>query len=88
VAVVGGEVAAAVPQGEIDHAAELVAGADQAGAVVLDVQVEDDAGVGLLRPGQEALLVRLDQADGAVDDVDARQARVSSRWIVCTFEQP
>src|SRR5687767_5678248 len=67
IAVVGREVAAAVLEADVDQAAEHVARLDQAAGVVLDVHVEDHAGVGLARPGQEALAVLLDQADGAVD---------------------
>src|SRR5262245_4393823 len=71
VAVVGGVVAAAVAQADVDQAPQRVAAADHAAGGVLDVQVEDDAGVGLARPGEEALGVLLDQPHGAVDDVDA-----------------
>src|SRR6185295_19811056 len=68
-AVVGGVVAAAVTQAEVDQPPQRVGAADHAARGVLDVQVEDDAGVGLARPGEEALAVLLDQAHGAVDDV-------------------
>ena len=41
---------------------------------VLDVEVEDDAGPGLARPGEGGLVVALDQADGAVHDVRLESA--------------
>src|SRR5262245_61012723 len=69
VAVIGRVVAAAVAQAQVDQAPQRVGAADHAAGGVLDVQVEDDAGVGLARPGEEALAVRLDQAHRAVDDV-------------------
>src|ERR1051325_10956598 len=76
VAVVGGVVAAAVAQPEVDQAPQRVGAADHPAGGVLDVQVEDDAGVGLARPGEEALAVLLDQAHRAVDDVPGVHARV------------
>src|SRR6185295_15939325 len=75
-AVVGGVVAAAVAQAQVDQAPRRVGAADHAAGGVLDVQVEDDAGVGLARPGEEALAVLLDQAHCAVDDVPGVLARV------------
>src|SRR6266849_577166 len=47
VAVIGGVVAAAVLDADVDQAPEGVAGADRAARGVLDVQVEDHAGVAL-----------------------------------------
>ena len=41
------------------------------------MQVEDDAGVGLRRPGEEALLVLLDQPHRAVDDLHLLAARIA-----------
>src|SRR5205823_4150494 len=69
--------AAAVLDAQVDQAAELVAGADQAARGVLDVQVEDDAGVGLTRPGEEALLVLLDEPHRAGDDLHLLAARIA-----------
>src|SRR3990172_8167139 len=68
VLVVGREVAAAVPDADVDQAPERVRGMADSFRRVRDVQVEDDAGVGLLRPREEALAVLLDEADRAVDD--------------------
>src|SRR3954464_10140653 len=68
-AIVGGVVAAAVTQTEVDQAPQRIGAADDAPGGVLDVQVEDHAGVGLARPGEEALAVLLDQAHRAVDEV-------------------
>src|SRR5712664_1044573 len=76
VAVIGGVVAAAVLDADVDQAPEGVAGADRAARGVLDVQIEDHAGVGLLRPGEEALAVLLDEPHRAVDDLDALAARI------------
>src|SRR5215813_4892419 len=45
VAVIGGVVAAAVAQPEVDQAPQRVGAADHPAGGVLDVQVEDDAGV-------------------------------------------
>src|SRR5688572_12604856 len=55
VAVIRRVVAAAVLDGEVEQAAELVARADEAGAGVLGVHREAHAGVGLARPREEAL---------------------------------
>src|SRR5918992_92140 len=76
VAVVGREVAAAVLEPDVDQAPEHVARLDEAARRVLDVHVEDDARIGPARPRHEALAVLLDQAHGAVDDVDLVAARV------------
>src|SRR5687767_14529883 len=76
VAVVGRVVAAAVLEADVDQAPEHVARLDQAAGGVLDVHVEDHAGVGLARPRQEALAVLLDEAHGAVDDVDLVAPRI------------
>ena len=46
---------------------------------VLDVQIEDDARIAIARPRQKRLVVFLDQADGAVDDVGAWRRRSSPR---------
>src|SRR5687768_14725566 len=70
VAVEGEVVAAAVAKAEVDQAPEGVAGADQAARAALDVDIEADAGVGAARPGQEGLLVLLDEADGGPHDVE------------------
>src|SRR5215208_2780436 len=50
VAVVGGVVAAAVLQAEVNQAAHHVARLDQPARGVLDMHIEDHAGVGLARP--------------------------------------
>src|SRR5688572_1415870 len=76
VAVVGRVIAAAVLDADVDQPPEHVARLDQAARGVLDVHVEDHAGVGLARPGEEGLAVLLDQPDGAVDDVDLVALRV------------
>ena len=54
VAVVRRVIAATVAQADVDQRAERIGGADEAGARALDVQVEDHARIGLLRPGEEA----------------------------------
>ena len=75
-AVVGEEVAAAERDGAVDQAAEVSRGLADAVLGVLDVQVHDDAGPRLARPGEEALVVALDEADRAVDELDAVPAEV------------
>src|SRR5260221_3450602 len=52
---VGQVVAAAVLDGPVDEAAEVAGRPLERFGVVRRVQVEDDGGVALLRPGQEAL---------------------------------
>src|SRR5438105_23248 len=78
VAVVGGEIAAAVAKADVDQAAQGVRSADHAGARALDVQVEDDAGVGPSCPGEEAFAVLFDEAHRAVDDLEALAQRVAA----------
>src|SRR5882724_5912972 len=69
VPVIGRVIAAAGLDAEIDEPSKRIGGAGHALLRVLDVQVEDHASVWLFRPGEEALPVLLDQADGAVNDV-------------------
>jgi hypothetical protein len=76
--------AAAVLDAEVEQAPELVAGADGAAGAVLDVHVQVDAGVGLARPGEEALAVGLDQAHLRVHDLDL----VAPRHLAQVGEQP
>src|SRR5687767_11331640 len=76
VAVVGRVVAAARAKADVDQAPQRVGAADRAAGRMLDMQVEDDAGVGLARPGEEALVVLLDEAHRAVDDVEVVAARM------------
>ena len=69
--VIGEVVAAAVLDRAVDQTAEIGRGFRDAFGRVLDVQVEDDAGPTLTGPREHGLVVILDHADGAVDDVDA-----------------
>ena len=71
--VIGEEVAAAVAQRVIDEPAEMVGGARHVLAAMIDVQIEDHAGPAFARPGQRGFLLRLDETDGAVDEIDAIQ---------------
>src|SRR5260221_2908940 len=66
---VGQVVAAAVLDRPVDEASEVAGRLLERVRVVRRVQVEDDGGVALLCPGQEALVVLLDEPDGAVDHV-------------------
>src|SRR2546430_469401 len=76
VAVVRRVIAATMAQADVDQRAERIGGADEAGARALDVEVEDHARIGLLRPGEEALAVLLDPPHGAVDDLGLGAKRV------------
>ena len=75
-AVVGEEVAAAARSGEVDEPAERVRRVRDAVRRVLDVEVQDDAGPRLARPGEHRLVVALDQSHRPVDDVHAVLAQV------------
>src|SRR5579872_3718673 len=72
-----GEVeAAAEPYRLVYQAAECPRGALDARLRMIHVNVEDNAGVALLRPGKEGLPVHLDKADRAVDDALAVTAQI------------
>ena len=77
-AVIGQVVAAAELDRAIDETAEVPAAAFDAIGRMVDVQVEDDTGPALTRPGEHRLIVLFDDADGAVDDVGAVLARVGA----------
>src|SRR5438034_9667008 len=76
-AMVGQEIAPPVLDRPIDEAPEVPRRLLHRRRVVGGVQVEDDGGVALLGPGQEALVVLLDEADRAVDDVGLPLPEVS-----------
>ena len=59
----------AIREAAIDEPAELLLGLFDPRRIRHDVNVEDDAGKGLLRPREERLGVALDQTDGAVDQI-------------------
>src|SRR5262252_2293508 len=67
--VVGGKVAAGKFDCAIDQPAEVVGGLAPAVLVVIHVQVHDGADPRLARPGEEALVVLLDEADRSVDEL-------------------
>src|SRR5213593_2111432 len=73
---VGQVITAAVLDRPVDEAAEIARRLLDRLGIVCRVQVEDDARVALLRPGEEALVVLLDEADGSVDDVPTARAQV------------
>src|ERR1700732_2441644 len=50
------------------------------------VKVEDCACIRLFCPGQEALIIALDNTDGAVDQIDPIRAKVLSHLIEETFQ--
>ncbi len=79
VAAVGQVEAAAVADRQVVQAPEGRSGVPQPARRVNGVQVEDDAGVRLPGPGEEALAVALDQADRAVDWLDAVREEVAAR---------
>ena len=76
VLVVSQEVAPTMPDGNVNQAAECSRGVLQPFGGVVSVEIQDRAGVGLLGPGQEAFIVALDPADGAVDDLHLVPAKV------------
>ncbi len=76
-AVVGEIEAPAALEREVDQAAEGDGRLLDSTTRVLDVQVQDDARPRLTRPRENALVVALDQADGAVDDVRLECAQVA-----------
>lgn len=51
-------------------------GAGHAGSVMIHMQVEDDADVVSLVPSEKCILVLVDQADGAVDEVDRMSKKI------------
>ena len=74
-AVIGEIVAAALPDREVDEAAEGGLRGAEASGSVRDAKIENDAGLWLARPGEDALLIALDQANRAVDDRHAAAAQ-------------
>jgi hypothetical protein len=75
-AVVGEVEAPASFEGAVDDPAEVLARLGDAGGVVPDVQVEDDAGAVSVRPRQERLVVSSDRPYGAVDELDVVRPEV------------
>src|SRR5437867_8916183 len=73
---VGQVIAAAVLDRPVDEATEIACRLLDRLRIVRRVNVEDDARVAFLRPWEEALIVLLDEADGAVDDVRSALAKV------------
>src|SRR5213592_1377935 len=67
-AVIRQVVAAARAERKVDEPAKRVGRSRDPLGSVHDVQIEDHAGPGLPGPGQEALVVALDEADRSVDD--------------------
>ena len=51
----------------------MIGGARHVLATMIDVQVEDHAGLVFARPGQRGFVLGFDEADGAVDEIDAVQ---------------
>src|SRR6187455_2342443 len=70
-AVLGQVVASAELDGPIDQPAEVGRRLGNALGRVLDMKVENDAGPALACPRQYCLVVSFDDANRAVDDVDA-----------------
>ena len=60
----------------VEESLKVEPGAVQAGSVMIHMQVEDDAGVISLGSGQKSILVLVDQADGAVDEVDPMSKKI------------
>ena len=83
-AMVSQVIAAAVRDAEVDEITERCGRFLDLAWRVLDVQVEDDAGIPIARPGQKRLVVFFDQANRAVDDVGSpRPEYVARRFCVC-----
>src|SRR6266516_2433644 len=66
---VGEVVAPAIGKSAVDQPPELLPGLFDTCRIGHDVNVEDDAGIGLLRPTEHRLGVALDQTDGAVNQI-------------------
>src|SRR3989338_3627342 len=75
-AVVRQVVGAAETQGAIDDALKVPLGLSESFRRMLDAQVKDGARVVLLRPGQEALFIPLDEPHCAVDDIKLLGPRI------------
>src|SRR5688572_4106069 len=60
----------------IDESLKGEPGAVHAGSVMIHMQVEDDADVVSLGPSEKCILVLVDQADGAVDEVDRMSKKI------------
>src|SRR5580704_8560734 len=78
---VGQVIRASAPSCHVDEPSESIGRALNSLGAVDGVQVEDDARIRLLCPGQEALIVALDNADGPVDQFDFILAKVISDLI-------
>src|SRR5687768_12236357 len=75
-----GEIKIAVKvEGQVDQSAQRGLRLFQTFGRVIDVQIEDDAGVGAIGPGQKGFVVLLDQADRAVDDAASSAPEQGSR---------
>src|SRR5215204_2401568 len=61
---------------DVDQPAKRVRRMPDAVRCVMRVEIEDRAGVRRLRPGEEALVIALDETNGAVDAVHAVQSEV------------
>src|SRR5262245_50925207 len=74
--VVGEKVAAGKFDCAIDQPAEVIGGLAPAVPVVIHMQVHDGADPRLARPGEEALVVLLDEADRSVDELRTVVAQI------------
>jgi hypothetical protein len=66
---IGEEVTAIVMDGDVDEALKCRSRVRHAPSIMIDVQVEDDAGIAFAGPREECLGVTFDQAHGSIDEV-------------------
>ncbi len=78
---VGEVIAASMRDRMVNQSNEGARGVDKRRSVVIDVQVEDHARIGLARPWQSALCIRLDQANRAVYEVGGVTYKVASHIV-------
>ncbi|MGA8442323.1 MAG: hypothetical protein WB762_17745 [Candidatus Sulfotelmatobacter sp.] len=65
----------------VDQSAEGIGKATKALWTMNRVEIEDDAGVGLLGPRQEAFVVARDETDCAVNQIDLVGAEVGAHFV-------
>jgi len=81
-AVIGEVIAATVRNGMVDESYERVPALQDRPRKMIDMQIEHYTGIPIPRPRQCALMIRLDEAHGAVDEVHGIAQKVPPRvWV-------
>src|SRR5438477_12569000 len=67
--------------GDIDQPAKVIRGSCKSFWTVYGMEIEYGAGIRFLCPGQEAFIITLNQANGAINEVDIIAAKILSNLV-------